>query len=485
MAGAGIVNQPRPLPAAAPDAPPSSNGFLRTAQATGIKVMDQVDPGVDHSGAGWGTTTVSPQQKTADDEEKARRLRDGLLAAANNPQVRPAPQVAPAPTVNAATVTAPQLAPVERPVAVTAGAPGAVIANGITAAGLPPAERAMATMATAAPLNMGPQDQIRARQVTNLGSLEAAAAGAGPSAAELTMRAGLDRAIKEQQSRLAGVRGTGRVTAGLTAAHEVAGLQQEAARQGAIIKAQEQNQARGQLIGALEGTRGADIGLATTDAGLRQQTAIQNALSQTGVSQFNAGAGNEAARVRAGFEQQSSVQNAENALRAGLANQSTEAQLNISNANAQNTASLAGAQAANQAGLAQGQMDLAAGTSTAGFGQQANVVNAANALQGGTVNAGLTLQQQQQDDAAKVAAIQAALGASGQVLNANDANQRLELAKQQLALARTQGERDFWSKAIGTLLTVGGAVAGGALAGPAGAAGGAAVGGAAGNAVSV
>lgn len=86
-------------------------------------------------------------------------------------------------------------------------------------------------------------------------ALKAAMAGAGPSVAEQSLKQGTNRAIKQVASQIASQRGINPALAQRLAAESAAGMTQEAAGQGATLRAQEQLGARGQL-GGLYGQMG-------------------------------------------------------------------------------------------------------------------------------------------------------------------------------------------------------------------------------------
>lgn len=145
----------------------------------------------------------------------------------------------------------------------------------------------------AATIATGPQDQMRARQNSLLDQLSGAAAGtSGPSAAEMMLKRGADRAQAAALSRAAAA---GTPGAQRQASFEAAGAIQDAAGQAGIIRAQEQQAAQGLLASTAQGARGQDIGLATDQAGLEQGTAFkqadltqQTALTQAGLTQDTA-----------------------------------------------------------------------------------------------------------------------------------------------------------------------------------------------------
>lgn len=102
-------------------------------------------------------------------------------------------------------------------------------------------------------------NEMRSRQVANLGLLEAAANGTGgPSAAELQLKKSADTNAAAGYSQAASMRGMGNPAAMRMAAYQAAGARQDAAGQAAVLRAQEQAQARQLYTSAMEGVRGQD-----------------------------------------------------------------------------------------------------------------------------------------------------------------------------------------------------------------------------------
>jgi len=80
-------------------------------------------------------------------------------------------------------------------------------------------------------------------------ALQAAMSGAGPSIAEQSLKQGTNRAIKQTAASIASQKGINPALAQRLAAESAANMTQEAAGQGALMRAQEQLAARGQLGG--------------------------------------------------------------------------------------------------------------------------------------------------------------------------------------------------------------------------------------------
>ena len=92
-------------------------------------------------------------------------------------------------------------------------------------------------------------DQVFAGQQGLADALKAAMAGAGPSVAEQSLKQGTNRAIKQTAASIASQKGINPALAQRLAAENAANMTQEAAGQGALMRAQEQLAARGQLGG--------------------------------------------------------------------------------------------------------------------------------------------------------------------------------------------------------------------------------------------
>lgn len=144
-----------------------------------------------------------------------------------------------------------------------------------------------APTAQAAQIAMGPQEGVRGRQMSLASALEQQAAGQGPSLAQSQLDRATGQNIAQAMALAASQRGQ---TAGQglrQIAQQTQSAQEAAARDAATLRIQEQMQARQQLGDVLQGTRGQDIGLATSQAGLQQQAALANqqaALQQQQIS---------------------------------------------------------------------------------------------------------------------------------------------------------------------------------------------------------
>lgn len=131
-----------------------------------------------------------------------------------------------------------------------------------------------------ATINQGPQDQFRGRQMSLADALQAQSMGQGPSLAQLQLRQGTDRNIAQAMALGASQRGGSPGLAQRQIAQQTAAANQQAAMQAAQTRMAEQLAAREQLGGVLQGGRGQDIGLATSQAQLDQERNLANAQAQ-------------------------------------------------------------------------------------------------------------------------------------------------------------------------------------------------------------
>ena len=112
----------------------------------------------------------------------------------------------------------------------------------------------------------------------------------GPSLAEMQMQRGLQGVVAGQRSMVGGAGGANRALAMRTAADAGARASQDVVSQSALLRAQEQQAARGQLAGVLQGARAADIDIAKMNAGFEQQGIMTAAQFQQQVNLANQGA---------------------------------------------------------------------------------------------------------------------------------------------------------------------------------------------------
>ena len=125
-------------------------------------------------------------------------------------------------------------------------------------------------------IDQAPQGQFRSAQTDLMSALAAQAAGQGQSLAQLQLQRGGDQAISQQMALAASARGGNPALAQRQAANNAAAIGQDMAGQSAQLRLGEQRQAQ-ELLSALAAQgRGQDIGLATSQAQLQQQTNEQN-----------------------------------------------------------------------------------------------------------------------------------------------------------------------------------------------------------------
>lgn len=372
--------QPDPGPAG--PAPPERDALLNAyANAPGRPAPTVARSGVAPTVTA-APTTVGPASTAAGANAIAPDPAQVVNPRAVNPVA--APQMQAAAPVNARTVQAGHIGPVSQ----------------MTAANVNPTTQAKAVDTTAATIDQGPQAQARAQTQRLLGSYEDAIAGrTGPSVAELQLRRGNDAAISQQHAAVAGVRGSQAAAAQRAAGRNIAGLMQQQATDQALVRAQETNAMRDRLLSGYESTRGADIGLASTQAGFEQQAGMQRAQLGTQVNLTNAGAENQRSALLAGYEQQ-----------ARGANQ----------------------QAMNTAGIETARLEQGANIAGAEIGTRVDLANQGVQQQTNLTNANLTAQQQQQNQqiAAQLSMLEAQLGTNVNLANSAEGNRMRTLLEQ-------------------------------------------------------
>ena len=150
--------------------------------------------------------------------------------------------------------------------------------------------------------------QIRGQQMEYLDALQAAAEGRAPSVAEAQMGRALKAANDHSLGMAASASGHDRSFLTREAMIQGGNQSQQAAFDTALLRAQEQAQARAQQGAALEGVRATDTTLATnqanlnqgaaqTNVGLRQRTGEVNETNRLGAAQSNQTAGLTAAEL--------------------------------------------------------------------------------------------------------------------------------------------------------------------------------------------
>lgn len=156
---------------------------------------------------------------------------------------------------------------------------GDAIAAGYAAGGAAAQDRAAAQADyTSAEQDRARAGQARAEQMQALGLQRDAALGNAPSVAQLQMRAGLDQAVRSQESMRASARGaSGIALADYQAAGNIAAQQQQVTNQMGTLRAQEMAQARDAYMQGAGGIRGQDYSAAGQAAGMAQFQAEQQA----------------------------------------------------------------------------------------------------------------------------------------------------------------------------------------------------------------
>lgn len=128
----------------------------------------------------------------------------------------------------------------------------------------------------AAAINMAPQGDWRARELALADRITGVANGTQLGAGEIAVRREGNRALAQQQSFARAQRGGGAALAARGATMNSANIGLNVAGQAGQARTQDQQIANQTLAGVLGQGRGADIGLATSQAGFQQQTNLQN-----------------------------------------------------------------------------------------------------------------------------------------------------------------------------------------------------------------
>lgn len=156
--------------------------------------------------------------------------------------------------------------------------------------------------------------QARGQQQEATALARAAALGETPSAAELQLQRGLEESLRQSAALAGSARGGAgaQLQAMRGAATQQAALAADVGQQTAILRAQEQERARGQLLEATEAVRQGDIS--------QQQAALQQA-----------GLGAELSTTQAEMVQQAAIATQNAVLQADLANQGAALQAELAN----------------------------------------------------------------------------------------------------------------------------------------------------------
>lgn len=167
------------------------------------------------------------------------------------------------------------------------------------------------TLAANTTINRADQDQTRGQQMDFLNMLRSAAYGTGgPSAAESMYKSASDDAINNQLALAGMAHGYGGQLAGMQAGKNIAGIQAKAGLDTGIIRAQEQQAARGLLGQTIGNARDADLKLAMAQADLDAATEALNANLSTNVDLSNASEVNKRNQLKAQLDQATAFRNA-------------------------------------------------------------------------------------------------------------------------------------------------------------------------------
>lgn len=272
----------------------------------------------------------------------------------------------------------------------------------------------VAQMQQSAGVDAGNSDAMRARQMELLDYLKGSAMGTnGPSAAEMQFQRNLDKAIAAQHANAAGATGTGRVSANLQSGYNIGELSQDANAQSAMLRAQEQQQARAQLLSGLESTRGQDLTLSgqqtqnnqfnvgqtnqgtLTQAQLQQAANLQNAAAQTSTNQFNVGQTNSVNQFNAAQANTARATQAQLDQAVSIANSQLQTATSQFNAGQINQQQLEQAQLQQQAAMTNLNKNVSMNQFNVGQANSAGLTNMQTQNQVGMFNTGQTNSQNQ------------------------------------------------------------------------------------------
>jgi hypothetical protein len=183
------------------------------------------------------------------------------------------------------------------------------------------AENAQGRQAAQADYTVTNEDRARAlamrgQQEQALDLQRQAALGQAPSVAQQQMQAGLDQAMRSQESMRASARGaSGLALADYNAAANVAAQQQQVGVQSSILRAQEMAQARDAYQAGATGIRGMDYSAAGQAAGMAQyqsdaQMKQREMNDRYALGMYGAQEGVRAAQMQGNLQQQQAMMNA-------------------------------------------------------------------------------------------------------------------------------------------------------------------------------
>lgn len=158
--------------------------------------------------------------------------------------------------------------------------------------------------ADAAQIDQAQQNQWRQRQLALADQMQRVASGQQQGAGELAAQRAAQQALASQQAMARMGRGSNAALAARGAARNAQDIGGQMAGQAQQAALQDQSNARAQLGGLMQGARGADIGMATSQAGLQQQVNLANMSAE-----------NQRIFQQAGLDQSTSLANMEARLR--------------------------------------------------------------------------------------------------------------------------------------------------------------------------
>ena len=162
-------------------------------------------------------------------------------------------------------------------------------------------------------LDQTQSNQMRDAQTGLVTDLQNQAAGIGPSLAQAQLQKASDQNLANTMSSIQSTRGMGATAAAGQAQGAGAQAGQQLAQDSAILRLQEQMQAKGMLGQLATGARGQDLGAAAQNAQLQAQNEQQiAALTMQGIAQgLDYASANRDARMKvAGMNQQGGIQDA-------------------------------------------------------------------------------------------------------------------------------------------------------------------------------
>lgn len=178
-------------------------------------------------------------------------------------------------------------------------------------------------------IDQDPQNQFRQGQQALASMLMAGAQGKQPSVAEMQLRQGMQQAVANANSQAAGATSANRALALKQAMNTASNLGQQVNAQAAQMRAGEMAQDRQALGAALQSARGQDIGLASDQAHMNLQSALQQRAMNDQMTQYymNQGFSRDQAQQQAAAQlAQINLQKEQAQAEIAMANQKIEAE---------------------------------------------------------------------------------------------------------------------------------------------------------------